>query len=92
VLGVDQRRTVELRGTAERWRVARGEHDAPADDRRRWRGELDRERAVCDAGHQHERNEHECGDKEVLLPHRRRIERLGAGPLLDRLILVSRAH
>src|SRR4029077_16593298 len=31
-------------------------------------------------------------DEQVLLPHRRRVERLRAGPLLDGLVLIAGAH
>src|SRR5204862_6150237 len=53
---------------------------------------LHREGAVPDGRDEHERDERERGDEEVLLPHGCRIEGLGAGPLLDGLVLVTRAH
>src|SRR5207237_9839649 len=39
-----------------------------------------------------ERQEDERGDQQVLLPHRRGVERLGPGPLLDGLVLIASPH
>src|SRR5206468_5256218 len=86
------RRTDVARWRSRSAQRRRRQHQALARHERGWCDELRRRGERRDTREKDEAEEKEDTDERELLPHRRRVERLGARPVLGRLVFITRSH